>query len=331
MKSFIKKLSAIFVVLAIVIAPLALVGCGEEATMSFSEFQDFQIAAAKSFRQGHTSFESFSDITYHWTQSSTVKENVTFDYNQVAEGDNYTTGTFEDKTVINADCSLAVKKAQDSLVAKLTRNTTVVETEHIVDDADNFQHKEVTTTTVTQEVYYVTQATLGTETLNVVSYYKSTKINDADAVITKQYQQVDGADDLSFILKDSALANANKIIANTFFGYDEILMYPGYNGKVVKEGNRVILSGSYIFAEIGNDLNWGKSDYSVKCVFENGKVYKYNFTIKSTAEDSSYVSSNAFDYTNSANIEALDLDGYTSSPSIIDSFRSACEEMDLSN
>lgn len=325
-----KKLLAIFAVLVFALAPLAIAGCGEEGTMSFSEFQEFKIAAAESFKQGHTSFESFSDITYHWTQSSTVKQNVTFDYNQVAEGDNYTTGTFEDKSVMNADCYLAVKKTQDSLVAKLTFSTTVVETEHIVDGADNYQHKEVTTTTVTQEVYYVTQATLGTETLNVVSYYKSTKINDDDAVITKQYQQVDAVDGLSYI-EDYALANANKNIVQTFFGYDEMLMYPGYNGKIVKEGNRVTFSGSYIFVAIDNELDWEKNDYSVKCVFENGKVYKYNFAIKTAAEDSSVVSSNAFDYTNSANIEALDLDGYTTSSSIINSFRNACEEMDLSN
>ena len=325
MKSFIKKLSAIFVVLAIVIAPLALVGCGEEATMSFSEFQDFQIAAAKSFRQGHTSFESFSDITYHWTQSSTVKENVTFDYNQVAEGDNYTTGTFEDKTVINADCSLAVKKAQDSLVAKLTRNTTVVETEHIVDDADNFQHKEVTTTTVTQEVYYVTQATLGTETLNVVSYYKSTKINDDDAVITKQYQEVDDVASLTTLIQGYALNYANTTIARNFFGYAELLMYPGYNAKLVKEGNRVTLSCSFVYAEINASLNSEKAENTFNIVFENGNVHKYNTTSKTTEENSSEDVSYAFDYVNSASIEALDLDGYTSASGIIYNYQNYCQ------
>lgn len=320
-----KKLLAVFAVLVFALAPLAIAGCGEEGTMSVNEYQDFQIAAAQSFKEGHTDFETFRDITYHWTESVTEKEKVQVSYNQIAEGEDYTTGTFENKTVTNVETWLAVKKTNDSLVAKLTVNTTVVQTTHAQNAINNNQLGVFTDTTVTQEVYYVTPATLGTETLNVVAYYKSQIVNDEDAVITKKYEQVATADILTEKIQGYALQCANTTIVKNFFSYAEILMYPGYNGKLVKEGNRVTLSGSYVFSEVNTNLDWGKSEMSVKIVYENGKVLKSQIINKSTTEDASEDISYAFDYVNSASIEALDLDGYTSASGIINNYQNYCQ------
>ena len=295
--------------------------------MSFYDYQALELAAAQSFKKEHTEYETFRDITYHWTESTTTKENITLHYNKLAEGDDYTDGVFEDKTVENRECWLAVKKIEGALIAKLTVNATVVETENIVDGSDNFQHKQTVTTTVTQEVFYVTTATKETETLNVVAHYESTKVNDAAPVVTKRYEEAADLTGLTTLIQGYALNYANTSVVRKFFSYAELLLYPGYNTNLTKTGNQVKYSYSYAVTEINTNLSWEKVEVAGCALYENNKVVKAEVSNKQTTETTSEVLNYSLTLTNSATIEALDLDGYTEIEGIIQLYRNSSQNI----
>lgn len=323
-----RKLVAILAMLVLALTPIALAGCDNSAaTMSFYDYQTLEISAAQSFKNEHTEYDTFRDVTYHWTESSTAKENINLYYNKVSEGDDYTYGVFENKTVENRECWLAVKKTDGSLVAKLTVNTNKVETNNAQDVSNNNQHGEFVTTTVTQEVFYITTATKETDTLNVVSHYKSIKVNDADAVVTKKYEEVTDIAGLTPLIKSYALSYANTSVARNFFSYAELLLYPGYNTNLTKTGNQVKYSFGYNIAEIKTNLNWEKVEVAGIVLYENNKVVKAEISNKQTTENTSEILNYSLTLTNSATTEALDLDGYTETEGIIELYRNSSQSI----
>nr|MBO4517428.1 hypothetical protein [Clostridia bacterium] len=329
MKKIAKKLVALFVILSFAITPLALVGCNENSadTISFDEYQTLEVAAITAFKKGHTDYENFSDITYHWTESSTEKENITLHYNKSADGEDYTDGVFENKTVENRECWLAIKKADGSLIAKLTVNTTTVETDNIEDADDNYQYKQIITTTITQEIFAVTTATKETDTLNVVAHYKLTKVNDADPVITKEYQEVENLAGLTSLITGYALQYANASVVRNFFAYTELLIYPFYNTSLTKTGNQVKYSFGYHFTDINTSLKWEKNELSGTVIYKNNEILKSEIKTTETTENKTVVASYYLDFANSATIETFDLDGYTEKSEIIELYRDSSQTL----
>lgn len=322
-----RKLVAILTMLVLFLTPFALVGCGGGATtMSFQDYQALELSAAQSFKNEHTEYETFGDVTYLGAGSTTTKNSVMLHYNQSADDDDYIDGVFEDKTVENYEYSLAIKKIDGALVAKLTNNVTVVEMENIVDEEDNFQHKQLTTTTVTQEVFYITTVTEEENTLNVVAYYKSTKVNDAAAVVTKNYETLNFAG-LTDLIQNYALIYANARVARYFFEYAELLLYPGYYTTLTKTGNQVKYSYSYTYVDISANLSWGKSEVAGTVLFENNKVSKAESSMTNISEDSSVVSTSSLTIVNSATVEALDLDGYVETEGTINNYKNSSQSI----
>ena len=55
-----KSLTSIVAVLILAITTFMLVGCNQTLPMSFAEFQDFQLSAAKTFKAQHSTVANFN-------------------------------------------------------------------------------------------------------------------------------------------------------------------------------------------------------------------------------------------------------------------------------
>lgn len=301
MKKITKKLIAIFAVFALTLAPLSFVGCGNDNTISDKELNEVIYAAANDIYSKHTEFETFEDITYHWTEHTVETTNVELDYKNAVADEETTQGTFVNRTETTAEYWVAIKKDAERLIAKYTMSKTTVATTNEVDLDEVLQTE--TETTLDSETVTLAPFTIGTETVYGSLYERSTKVGDEDAVITKNYYTYSNEDSFADKVRDKFINEINERVGDAFFMYGVYRAY--YNmGSATKDGNKVVC---------GNDMQLSSAQYGnavmyqveSRAYFVNRKIDSAKTTIKTKTETSTSLQEVKFDYTNSATIDVV--------------------------
>ena len=315
MKKITKKLIAMFAVLVLALTPLALVGCDKDKAISDKELNDVVYAAANDMYSKHTEFETFEDITYHWTEHTIETETFELDYKNAATDEETTHGTFTDRTETNAQYYVAIKKTAERLLAKYSVTKTTVSTTNDV-DADSVLQTE-TVTTLDRETVTLAPFTAGAETKYGSLYESSHKVGAADAVVTKNYYTYSNTNTLATKVNDYFVKKANDLLEEAFFYASIYRAY--YNmGTATRDGNKVTVANTMNIVSTNSDYG-SVMNYQVdaKAYFVNNKVDSAKMVGKSESATSTSWQEVSFDYANSATIEVVEGDvtsvenGYT--------------------
>ena len=304
----IKKLITYLTCLALlVLVPFALAGCGDNS-LSAIELNDLMYTSANTLYSTHIDFENFEDITYHWTENSVEKNNIKLEYYNNATDTETVIGTFEDKTQTTAEYFVAIKKNEDSLVAKFTITRTIVENYHDV-DADGLLVSE-SVTTLQSETCKLMPFYVGENLRYGILYESSEKVGSAEAEVTKQYYIYSNAESYENKIFDTVVKEVNERLRDAFFYWALYkTYYSGLNIEATKEGNKVVINSNIVITEIGyNNFEPVKYTVKTKANFVDNKANSAEMDLKTYSKSSSYESNVTFDYTNSAVVETQEGD-----------------------
>lgn len=314
----ISKLFITFLLSAILLlSPMVFSGCGQNGEASSAELNDMLATSAEKFYDAHTDYDNFSDITYHWKNTSTEKTTVTLNYKKNATDETTVEGKFENKTVTETDYSVAIKKGASYYNAQIIVTETVTATEYDL-NADETLLSSTSTTRTSDNIRIIDNNDTNNPDTYVLLWETSEKQDDNDATVTKKYAVL-SEDTCSDYFSDYVLKYPNKRVRDTFFEVPEFIIFYKSLIDVKKDGDVTLINIGYENMVSVDSYSYEVAKYTIKTklYYKQNGIWKAENTFKSTSKTASFQQSASFDFTNTAIVDGTyDISEYTNSPSL---------------
>lgn len=314
-----KILSAMLALVCLITGGLCFSGCEKDDTptnetskMTTAQINQVFKTAATDFYATHKKTENYSAITYHFveTEKSSVMEKLNYKANSLDE--EYTEGTFEQKTNSTTESTLAIKKEGEHLVAELNVviTTTEIGKDVAVEDETLVPFNNTTVETKKYRMFHYTEESEQKNIL-VYNYNKTFNGQEVPEEEVKAYarKKVYFSEEFSMenydeFVDETLIDITNGKIANLFFEYVEAILFYDSILNIEQNDNQVKFSFGYNIVSVDSD-NWGVADISssMSSYFKNGKIWKAECSTVHTFETGSMERTVNFDYTNDAYVD----------------------------
>ena len=207
-----KKLNKILISLAMVLMfalPLLLTGCSASA----EEIGRIALAARENYLSKYEDYENFKNITYKTTSKRYVKEEVTLNYKENSEDEEFKTGVFTNIEKGETITTYSFKKMDDedlALCVKIKGNSKVISYEVNDDVLDKINSSE---SYVDEYILSFTKDEEGNKTYYILNNYTWKNVEESGSEYL--YYAINRADYVEYI--ESVMQNLQKCAMNSYF------------------------------------------------------------------------------------------------------------------